>query len=268
MRLIIRHDTHYRYEHPVRFSAQYLRLTPYNNPSQRLIRWRINAPGHQRQWIDAYGNICHTLVCDQLTDEIGISASGIVETVDTNGILPMDESGIPIEVFLRTTPLTVPDGLIRDFAAPFRAALEKDRLTGLHDLMRGIRGVVDYREGETHVRSTASDALRDRVGVCQDHAHLFIACSRALGVPARYVSGYLYTGEQAAAAVAGHAWAAAWVEYLGWVSFDVSNQISGTERYVGLAVGLDYAGASPVRGVRQGGSAAEAMAIQVQVTQA
>lgn len=268
MRLTIHHDTHYRYDRPVRFSAQYLRLTPPSNPAQRVIRWQISAPGHQHQWIDAFGNVCHTLVCDYVTDEIVISATGLVETADTVGILPRDESGLPVEVFLRSTPLTLIDARIRDFAEPFRSGMRTDRIPALHQLMMALRDAIDYREGETHVRSTASEALKDGAGVCQDHAHAFVACARAVGVPARYVSGYLYTGEDEAPSVAGHAWAAAWVERLGWVSFDVANRVSATERHIALAVGLDYGGASPVRGVRQGGSSGEDLAVQVRVAQA
>jgi transglutaminase-like putative cysteine protease len=268
MRLNIRHDTHYRYERPVRFSAQYLRLTPYSNPSQRVIRWNIATPGKHDPWTDAYGNQCSTLVCDQLTDEIVISASGIIDTVDTKGILPPDETGMPIEVFLRSTPQTEIDDRIRDFAAPFKLRAQTDRVAVLHELMLQLAERIEYREGETHVQSTGAEALAEGVGVCQDQAHAFIACARAIGIPARYVSGYLYTGENENASVASHAWASAWVDHLGWVSFDVANRVCGTERHVGLATALDYNGAAPVRGVRHGGSSAELMEVQVRVTQA
>src|SRR5438105_2084294 len=138
MRLTIRHDTHYRYDHPVRFSAQYLRLTPFSNTAQRVVRWNIAAPGRLRQWSDGYGNICGTLVCDQLTDQIVISASGIVDTSDTNGVVPADDSGVPLEVFLRTTPLTEIDDVIRDFAEPFRERAQSDRIAALHELMAAL----------------------------------------------------------------------------------------------------------------------------------
>lgn len=268
MRLTIRHDTHYRYDHPVRFSAQYLRLTPLSNPAQRLVRWNINAPGRLRQWNDGYGNVCATLVCDQLTDEIIISASGVVDTCDTQGVVPADDNGLPLEVFLRSTTLTEVDDVIRDVAQPFRDRARSDRIAVLHELMAALHGAIEYREGETHVNSTASEVLLDGKGVCQDQAHAFIACARAIDIPARYVSGYLYTGEQEQASVASHAWAAAWVDHLGWIGFDVTNRVCATERHVGLAQALDYAGASPVRGVRQGGSLAELMEVQVRVAQA
>ena len=95
---------------------------------------------------------------------------------------------------------------------------------------------------------------------------MFIACCRMLNVPARYVSGYLYDGEQSEAYVAGHAWAAAWVADLGWVSFDVSNSKSATENYVSVAVGLDYETAAPIRGVRSGGQGNEDLDVAVNVS--
>ena len=158
--------------------------------------------------------------------------------------------------------------LLRDRARRDFDRARSDRIAVLHELMAALHGAIEYREGETHVHSTASEVLLDGKGVCQDQAHAFIACARAIDIPARYVSGYLYTGEQEQASVASHAWAAAWVDHLGWIGFDVTNRVCATERHVGLAQALDYAGASPVRGVRQGGSLAELMEVQVRVAQA
>ena len=93
--------------------------------------------------------------------------------------------------------------------------------------MHNLRDRVDYLPGSTDVHSTAGQVLRDGYGVCQDHAHAFIACCRYLDIPARYISGYLYTGAEDDPYVASHAWAAALVDGLGWVSFDVANRVSG-----------------------------------------
>jgi len=112
---------------------------------------------------------------------------------------------------------------------------------------------------------TAEDALEAGHGVCQDHAHSFIACCRYMDIPARYVSGYLMMDDRIDQD-ATHAWAEAYVEGLGWVGFDVSNGISPDTRYVRVATGLDYAEAAPVSGTRFG-SAGEALAVQVQVQQ-
>ena len=112
--------------------------------------------------------------------------------------------------------------------------------------------------------TTAADALARGFGVCQDHAHLFIAAARLIDIPARYVSGYLWTGVDAQPFDASHAWAEAFVPELGWVGFDPANRICPTENYIRVAVGLDYSAAAPVRGLRRG-PAEESLDVEVQV---
>ena len=113
---------------------------------------------------------------------------------------------------------------------------------------------MEYRKGETHVHTTGAEALEQGSGVCQDHAHIFCAAARTLGIPARYVSGYL-DRRRGRGTAASHAWAEAYVEDLGWVGFDPTNRACATDAYIRTAIGLDYAEASPVRGVRSGGGA-------------
>ncbi|NQD94490.1 transglutaminase family protein, partial [Pseudomonas sp. CrR25] len=109
--------------------------------------------------------------------------------------------------------------------------------------------------------TSAAEAFAGRQGVCQDHAHAFLACARSLGIPARYVSGYLYAGNSEH--LASHAWAEAWLDGA-WYSFDVTNCLARPERHLKLAVGLDYLDACPVRGMRRGGGS-EQMHAQVEV---
>ena len=265
MRLSIVHRTAYQYDAAVSFGIQYLRLTPYANASQRVIRWTVEAPGKLTRWTDAFGNSCDTLIFDDPGDRIEIVAAGEVETSDTTGVLPDEQGGVPVETYLRPTPLTDADETVADFAAPHADAVSRDRLDGAHRIATAIRDRIDYREGATDVQSSASEALRNGYGVCQDHAHVFIAVCRALHVPARYVSGYLHVADRDAPAPAGHAWAAVWIEGLGWVSFDVANRTCGTECYVGTAVGLDYESACPMRGIREGGESAERLSVSVDV---
>ena len=254
MRISIEHKTTYRYTGGITHIAQYLRLTPATNPSQRVIGWAVRANAQLSPWRDAYGNLCHTLVVERPTAEIIITAKGRVDTDDVAGILPADESGVPPEVFLRPTPLTSASKPLREFARGFGEKLASDPIAGLHDMMLALRKEVDYEEGATHVQSTAAEAFERGAAVCQDHAHMFIACCRTQGIPARYVSGYLYDGEHDTPFTASHAWAACWVAGLGWVAFDVANEISATERHIGVAHGLDYLEAAPIRGVRSGGA--------------
>jgi transglutaminase-like putative cysteine protease len=111
-----------------------------------------------------------------------------------------------------------------------------------------------FKPGDTVVSSSAAEAFAIGSGVCQDHAHVFIACCRYLGVPARYVSGYVYSPGHEEAHVASHAWAEAWAVDR-WRSFDIANNRPAGEDHIRLAVGADYFDACPIRGVRTGGGA-------------
>mgnify|MGYP003625479304 CR=1 FL=1 len=268
MRLNITHKTTYRYDDPPIFSAQVIRLTPRTNASQHLVRWRIEPGAGMSGWTDAFGNSCQTLVLDEPCDRIDIIASGEVVTSDVSGVLPREDGELPLEIFLRQTDQTKLDGPLKEFAHSFSGRLSGNRIDALHELMGEISDRVEYHTAKTDAHATAAEAFALGRGVCQDHAHIFIGCARALGVPARYISGYLYDGEQSASYVAGHAWAAAWIDGLGWVSFDVSNCKSATDRYVSIAVGLDYESAAPIRGIRSGGVGAEELDVAVNVSAA
>ena len=131
--------------------------------------------------------------------------------------------------------------------------------------MHGLADRIAYEPGATTVVTTAEEAFGTGRGVCQDLAHIFIACARRMGFPARYVSGYLMMDDRTQQA-ASHGWAEAHVEALGWVAFDVANRISPDDRYVRLAVGRDYRDAAPVIGIRLG-QAVESLAVNITVEQ-
>jgi transglutaminase-like putative cysteine protease len=138
-------------------------------------------------------------------------------------------------------------------------------LDRMHNLMALVAEAVSYTPGKSQADWSAEDAVIEGHGVCQDHAHVFIACARDLGIPARYVSGYLMMDDRTEQE-AMHAWAEAHIEGLGWVGFDVSNAMCPDERYVRVATGLDYSDAAPVIGTRIGGET-ESLAVQIQVAQ-
>jgi transglutaminase-like putative cysteine protease len=127
-----------------------------------------------------------------------------------------------------------------------------DPVARLHAISQAVLGAVAYRAGFTDVTTGAEAVLAARQGVCQDHAHVFIAALRVIGVPARYVGGYLLMDDSTDQS-AGHAWAEAHVTGLGWVGFDISNGISPDARYVRVSTGRDYREAAPVTGIRFGG---------------
>lgn len=253
MQLHIRHETFYRYGEPVKHSVQNLRLTPRRDPMQRALTWNMTAPGRYRSQVDAYGNIVHLLTLDEPHREIRIVVNGIVETEDVLS-LP-DEGKLSPLAFLAETPLTRPDEAIADFARP--------RLQGGGELRSRLLALADavceevrYEKGATDVHESAARAFARGAGVCQDHSHIYIACCRSAGIPARYVSGYFYTGKDGE--IASHAWVDVWTgQELGWMSIDVTHRMPADGRHCRLAVGRDYLDACPVRGVRRGGGTEE-----------
>jgi transglutaminase-like putative cysteine protease len=249
MFLTIRHDTYYRYESTVHYSIQQLRLTPSSGASQVVRRWTLDAPGKLDSTFDAYGNVLHTLVLNKPHDEIRVHVSGEIDTFPLiDGRLGDDAGAIPLEHFTCATRLTDCDPAIRELAASVPSL---DRPAALLTLAEKIIERVKFQAGATGVASTASQALALGKGVCQDHAHLMLACCRALGIPARYVSGYIEPGDVEHAA--SHAWVDVWLAGIGWVSVDVTHAAFASEMYCRLAAARDYEAASPVRGRRIGG---------------
>jgi transglutaminase-like putative cysteine protease len=249
MQLHIRHETRYRYERPIKYSVQSLHLTPRRDSCQRALSWSISAPGRRLEQIDAHGNVAHLLTLEQPHREIHIVVRGIVETSDTES--RHDDGPLSPLAYLAPTTLTAPNEELRAFArhAMGGAASGAERS---ERLATAVLDAVRYKSGTSDVQDSAAAVFRSGEGVCQDHAHVFIAAARSMGLPARYVSGYLYTGDTSDAA--SHAWVDVWQgSELGWRSIDVTHARPAVRVYCRLAVGRDYLDAAPVRGVRHGG---------------
>lgn len=255
MRLRIRHETTYSYDRPVRRATELLRLTPRGHDGQYVVNWRIDVSADCRLYAsrDPFGNQVHHFTVEGPLDSLSIIGEGTVETTETHGVLSGQYERFPPVLFLRATDLTRADSALRDFAEPFRSGIEGNRVDLMHRIMDTIRGRMAFRIDETDSGTTAASAFDQRSGVCQDFAHIFIVVCRHLGIPARYVGGYMFHGDGTDAHAAGHAWAEALVEDLGWVGFDPTNGVSPTEKYVRVANGLDYLAAAPVRGTHYGG---------------
>jgi transglutaminase-like putative cysteine protease len=268
MRITVRHITRYRYVQEATYSIQSLRLTPCAFDGQHVVEWSIRTrPGSEMTSSrDAFGNVVHLQTLTTPHREIEIVSAGTVETENSYGVVRGLDDPMPLRVYLRRTPLTEPSPEIVDL---LESADEKKQLTRLHELMNLIRDRVDYLVGATDFTTTAGQAVAAGKGVCQDHAHIFIAAARHAKIPARYVTGYLLLegDDQAVEAEAHHAWAEAWVENLGWVGFDVANRICPTDKYIRIAAGLDAQYASPLRGSHRGG-AGETLEVSVTVAQA
>lgn len=253
MRLNIQHQTQYVYSEVVTYTIQQLRLTPQNGFGQHVRQWDIKVNGQLHAFDDTFGNAAHTLVIDNPHQELYIAVSGEVET----GVADLSQhQHLPMPIYLRETELTTPSAAIIAFAQQFKAK-------PLEDMMHALRDKMQYLKGATKVDTTAAQAFELGQGVCQDHAHVFIASCRSLGYPARYVSGYLFTED--GSLMQTHAWVDVWLDNR-WQSWDVSNGYPANETHIRLAVGLDYRGASPVSGMRIGGGE-EGMATSVIVNQ-
>ena len=264
MLISVRHVTRYVYAEPVSYTVQSLRLTPAPFKGQRIADWQVRVTGCPKplQFRDGFGNTVQLITVSTPHSDLTIEAAGTVETEDRDGVVAGLGKAIPPRVFLKETPQTRPDAAIRALAHSVAGTGSVERL---HALAAAVRDRVEYVKGATDAHTGAAEALGDGKGVCQDHAHIFISAARMLGIPARYVTGYLVL-EGPDTASATHAWAEAYVEALGWVGFDVANRICPTERYVRLACGLDAGYAAPIVGSRRGG-AGESLDVCVAVQQ-
>jgi len=264
MQLAVRHLTTYRYSHPIAAAIQLLRMTPRPHDGLAVIRWRVSGARGRvlPSYGDGFGNLVHLLSINRPHQVATILAEGVVETHATDGVVRGAPEPLPPAYFLRTTALTLPDAAIAQLASEgARGARLPGRLVAL---MHAVRGRVAYRSGMTDTATTAAHVLALGTGVCQDHAHLLIAACRVLGVPARYVGGYLWTG---AGRQANHAWVEAHVEDVGWIGLDPANATQPNDAYIRVGVGLDYWSAAPVRGIRRG-DAGETLDVSVEVAAA
>jgi transglutaminase-like putative cysteine protease len=268
MRLKIFHSTSYRYEPPATNVIQILRMTPGSHDGQYVAEWQIDVSSDSRLDMheDAFGNVTHVL-SQAATADLLITAEGLIETHDTGGVLRGTDERFPPSLFLRATPLTSVNPGMATFTRDLRAEAEGDALGFLHALMTQVHEHMTFDEDPTHSGTSALEAFELKRGVCQDYAHIFIACARSGGVPARFVSGHFLRSDGMMKQPAGHAWAEAFVPDLGWVGFDPANCICTTDAHARVAIGLDYLGAAPVRGTRYGGGK-ETLTVAVSVEQA
>ena len=262
MRLTIHHVTSYRFAEPVRFGLQQLRKTPKTTASQTVLAWRTEVTGGRKElsFEDHHNNLTELISFDDATDRLDLQSAGEVDVTDTHGIVGAHRGPAPLWLYRRVTSRTAAREHVRALLSQVPPCNMLDRL---HRLCGAIRDAVSYETGVSEPTWSAEETLAAGRGVCQDHAHVFIACARHLDLPARYVSGYLLIDGQTDQ-TAMHAWAEAYIEELGWVGFDVSNVISPDARYVRVATGLDYSDASPVTGSRIGG-ASETLGVEIKV---
>ena len=256
MKLSIKHITRYHYARPPLRIDMQLRLWPSRFDGQGAHNWQVqvNDVPAVAGFGTAFGDAQAHVHIDQPVMTAEITASGRVDSANRSGVVAnlVQDIGMPVlpQIFLRSTRLTDTSAAIADMALSMQGASDLDKL---HTLMGHVRDNIVYRSGATTVTTTAAEAFAQGAGVCQDHAHLFIAAARVLNIPARYVVGYYLAGADEAAVTETHGWAEAWVDGLGWVGFDATNGVCPGEHHVRLCCGFDAQDAAPVKGYAFGG---------------
>lgn len=276
MKLRVRHRTRYLYNEPVSTSHHEARLEPRDGDNQRTLSHELSispVPSTRRARLDYFGNRAVHFGLREPHESLEIVATSVVDR--SAGSVPLLEatpSWNAVASRLRTDHRRdVLDALGFALDSPYAAASDGARayalpsfpegrslLAGVRDLTRRIHEDFAYDPEATEVSTPVATVLAERRGVCQDFAHLQIACLRSLGLAARYVSGYLRTlpapgKPRLVGADASHAWLATFVPDWGWVDFDPTNDMIPGDEHITVATGRDFGDATPVKGVILGG---------------
>jgi transglutaminase-like putative cysteine protease len=267
MRLHIEHETIFSYSQPVREAIGEARLRPRDDAGQRLLGFRLALDPHAPvdPVGDRFGNTIHCYSVLPPHRRLIVTATSEVET--STDALSAAPALTPLEQHSFTaTSQYVPftDDLLA-FARAVAPADADDAEDTARALASAIYASCTYEPGSTNISTTADAVLAGRRGVCQDFAHLLIALCRGLGLPARYVSGYLYdSGNAADTILASHAWTEVFLDGRGWLGLDPTHNRATGALYIRVALGRDYADAAPVRGIYQG-DAKETLEVRVRM---
>ncbi|MCB0225276.1 MAG: transglutaminase family protein [Anaerolineae bacterium] len=276
----IRHVTRFRYSAPVRESVMELRMRPRNEGYQRPQTYEVitSSRAQMMNYRDYLGNTVDHFNIPAEHAKLSVTMSALVEmtmmptlpdTIDPGAWQILDRliaQGDYWEM-VHPSPFAKPTNLLVQLANEFELQRRDDPLTLLKDLNSQLHQAIAYVKDKTKVDSPIDDALKTREGVCQDYAHIMIALVRRLGIPCRYVSGYLFhRDEDESTEGSSHAWIEALLPELGWVGFDPTNNVLARERHIRVAIGRDYADVPPTRGVYKGDVETE-LAVAVKVRQ-
>jgi transglutaminase-like putative cysteine protease/predicted glutamine amidotransferase len=283
-RFDVRHRTVYRYARPVERSMHLFRLTPIHDRLQSVLSHRIavSVDGPSREYDDVFGNRVRRVVLDRPFTELTIEATSRVELLDTDPLSyrPLRARTTFPLVFMPwhqqvLRPFLLPPELpesqlteLAEYAMSFVERNDSDLLDTLLDVNHTIYRDYQYVPGTTTVATSAFEVYTSRSGVCQDFTNLFICLARLLGVPARYVCGYIETARAADARQtdASHAWVQVYLPEVGWKGFDPTNGLITQTQHVRVAVGRNFRDATPTSGTIYVGGAGETLEVAVQVT--
>jgi transglutaminase-like putative cysteine protease len=281
MRYAVRHETSYGYRVPVDIGLHLLRLTPLSLAGQRPVSHSLTItpqPARIQKFRDHFGNAVHHVAVETAHDQFFVTLDAEVEVSRT----AVSEDGPPWEEIrdaMRGDGFPVPPG-VAEFVYPSPLAFPEGTATAyvlesfpkgrrvvpaLRDLTARIHRDFTYTPNLTNVSTKVEEVLSLRQGVCQDFAHVMIACLRSLKLPARYVSGYVRSGGDFAGEEASHAWVSAWCPVFGWQDFDPTNNVMPRGEHFTVAWGRDYSDVTPVKGVALGGGE-QVISVSVEVT--
>jgi transglutaminase-like putative cysteine protease len=282
MLLRLTHRTEYRYPVPSRDSHNEVRLMPTTDAAQRCREFRLRTePAVNVHAYEEPGGTVHHFGIRAPHDRLVILAEATVETFLANpfeGLDLMDASwefyadprtAADYTEFLVPSPYVSAHPAAAALAAEVRTQADGTIVGFLLSLNRTVNERFEYDPDATHVHSTLEEVVQLQAGVCQDFAHLMLACARSQGIPSRYVSGYLYTGDDAAMRgdQATHAWLECLLPDGRWLSLDPTNNLLADDRYIRVHTGRDYSEVAPTRGVYVG-LAAESLEVSVRVERA
>ncbi|SDR92598.1 transglutaminase family protein [Pseudomonas oryzae] len=279
VRYLVLHDTHYRYSAPVSIAQQLAHLWPRESPWQRCLARELTVspePTRRVDSLDVFGNPLTRLAFERPHDALEVGARLEVEVLARPTLRLADSpaweqvahdlsySGQPLSAeAMEAERYRFQSPYVRikhGFASFAEDCFSPGRplLLATQALMRKIFREFTYDAAATQVATPLTQVLEERRGVCQDFAHLMLACLRSRGLAARYVSGYLLTQPppgkpRLIGADASHAWISVWCPRQGWVDFDPTNNLLPALEHITLAWGRDFADVSPLRGVILGG---------------
>ena len=269
MNYTIRHVTKFVYEVPISESVMETRMQPLSDASQRCIRFNLSTqpPARVRIYQDPEGNTVHHFSIPGHHSRLTVTAEAFVECSPL-GELPdslgpgawdrLDAATADGRFFdmLNASAFAKPTDLLAKLALELGLGRTWDPIRTLRMVMADLHQRFQYTPKSTRVDSPIDEALSTRQGVCQDFAHVMIALVRQIGIPCRYVSGYLFEPGEERQSLDGatHAWVEAWLPDLGWVGVDPTHNSLAGEHHIRVAVGRDYADVPPTRGVFKGSS--------------